>query len=497
MRIIGLLLLIVIAVNATAQSPVKWADAMPVADKIYGNIHPRIALDNNKAPMVIWGNTNGKLYFTNVSDHVFATPKLLNPPLSHVFAESWAGAEIVSYHKNVYIVYQCEQDEDNTMKNPLSDTVENKSAITQKGSHIYSRHSYDGGNTFSIPEQVDHQKGTMSRFPAICTDDDGNPIIAYLKSDTFGTNTQPALSRSYDMGDTYTHDTGINDPYSRDISDCSPPAIACLGDNAALLYRNNINYFRNTWAGISFNKGYSFSKDIRMDSLVYMNEHCYATPPAAVINGDTIFSVYTSGEGDASQVYLSWVSMADSTFPVSIELYPVAVYTRQNFPRIAHSGYTTAISWIQSDAGNNQVCVAFTDSINTGIPTHFDTIAEGTPVVADIAMTHSNIYVVWQDNASGTVMMRTGTYINKNKAPEAVLNPIKVLPGKTLNLYYVNRTDITSIVATDGEGKKYDVDFICTDSDCKISAEDLDAGSYKIELIDKEGKKYHSEIEVK
>lgn len=496
MRKIVLLLTLLYSLQSIAQSRITWAAPEAVAGKTYGNLHPRIALNRYNAPMVIWGTVEGKLYFSKDSNGTFSTPQMLNQEPSRIFAETWAGPSIASQDNNVYIVYQCEHIGDNLGKNQNSDTLDFKSLDTQNCNHVFIRHSYDGGNTFSIAEQVDHTKSNTGKLPSVCTDDDGNPIVAYLQCNADNSVVRLAVARSYDRGETFTHDTVLNDVNARLVSDCISPAITSLGDNAALVYRNNIKNYRNAWAQVSTNKGFSFSKNVRLDSLNFVAENCPASATSGIINGDTLYSVFMSGEDNASIVYLSMLSLSDSSYPVTTALYPASM-SRQDYPEIAHIGYTTAISWIQTTAGISELCVAFTDSINSGLPHEVDTIAEGNILDAHLAISHGAIFVVWEDASQGCVMMRSGTYINKNKAPQAVLNPIKLTPTSAFNVFIVNLNNVESVQAIDNIGRKYDVDFLNNEHNCRITAEDLEAGSYKIEITDENGKVYHSHIEVK
>ncbi len=129
MRIIIILLFLFLHVAARSQDSVYWYDPIPVADKTYGNLHPRVALDQNGNPLVLWGDSYGKAYLARWAGKEFADPLQVNAPGTHVFAESWAGPEMQSRGDTIYVVY----------KN-----------LPEESAHICIKHSYDGGKNFSI-----------------------------------------------------------------------------------------------------------------------------------------------------------------------------------------------------------------------------------------------------------------------------------------------------------------------------------------------------------
>ena len=68
------------------------------------------------------------------------------------------------------------------------------------------------------------------------------------------------------------------------------------------------------------------------------------------------------------------------------------------------------IVWKQNVNGVAQLPILFTNDIANGFPADYDTVDLADITNADIAMSNGNIYVVWQDDNSGTVKYRNGTY---------------------------------------------------------------------------------------
>jgi hypothetical protein len=57
-----------------------------------------------------------------------------------------------------------------------------------------------------------------------------------------------------------------------------------------------------------------------------------------------------------------------------------------------------------------QLPILFTNDIANGFPASYDTVDLDNITNADIAMSNGKLYVVWQDDGSGTVKYRSGTY---------------------------------------------------------------------------------------
>lgn len=62
--------------------------------------------------------------------------------------------------------------------------------------------------------------------------------------------------------------------------------------------------------------------------------------------------------------------------------------------------------------------VHFTADATTGDPGIFDTVTIGAAVNTDIAMWEDQMYVVWEDNNSGTVKFRSGTVMGTTATKE-------------------------------------------------------------------------------
>jgi hypothetical protein len=469
-------LCLLLSLRGFSQDSVYWYDPIPVADKTYGNLHPRIALDQNNNPLVLWGHPDGKAFIARWAGKQFAEPLQINIPGRHVFTESWAGPEMDGRGDTIYVVYKVTPEENN---------------------HIFIKHSYDGGKNFSIEAQVD-TGNYISRFPTVAMDPYGSPLVAYMKLDKGYTNPRYVVARSRDLGESFPHESVVADFSGGKVSDCCPATVIESGNATIILYRDNLNGLRNIWAGISSNMGVSFKRGLQVDQTNWTKRSCPANAPDGIIISDTLYTVFMSGAGDSSLVYLSKTSvtgLSAVTAPVTGKFTGLG---SQNFPRIANSGNAAALAWEQSVGSITQVCLLFTNEITNGFPALFDTVANGHFENLDVALGGGHIYVVYQDDSSGNIMCRIGRYnetiVNKLLAENTTV-ALKTAPsGK---YFTVSIPGISSCLMLDMQGKEFEMDLKCNKNSCRVYTEDLDPGLYIVKIYCKDDKAYTYKYEVK
>ena len=471
------IILLLLSVRSLAQKAVFWYDPVEVADKTYGNLHPRVALDQNYNPLVLWGDPNGKAFIAKWAGKEFAEPAQINPANKHVFTEHWAGPEMVSRGDTIYVVYK---------------------ELPEETRHIFIKHSYNGGQNFSIETQVDDSVDYITRFPTVAIDPYGNPLVAFMKLDQNYNYPRYVVAKSKDLGESFAGETTVTDVSGGVVSDCCPATVAESGNATIILYRDNLNGLRNIWAGISHNSGISFEKGIQVDQTNWMTKTCPANAPHGIIVSDTLYTVYTSGARDSSLIYLSKTSvtgLSATSVPVTGKFTGL---TGQNFPRIANSGNAAAMVWQQAVSGATQVCMLFTNEITTGFPAAYDTIATGVFENTDVAIGGGHIYVVWEDDSAGKVMCRIGRYeetiTNKLLAENTT---IALKPSPNGKYFTVALRDITGCLMVDKNGIEYEPDIKCSKNLCTIYTGELDPGLYVVRLFCKDDKTYTYKYEVK
>ena len=405
------LLVLILSLSLSVQSQISWNMGMNIASSASGNHHPRIVTDAAGNPLVLWGNA-ARAMFSRWNGTAFTAPVMINPMTLNIAEGNWMGPEIASKGDTVYVVFK---------KIPEADTA----------SHIYLVRSFDGGINFSLPFRVDGLTDTITRFPTVTTDALGNPVVAYMTFNMGFGNAQWAAAKSADFGSTFSPSVLASgwSSASSTVCDCCPGSIASSGSTMAMLYRDNNSNIRDMWAGVSTDAGNSFPQGIAVDQGNWMLMACPGSGPDGIIAGDTLYTVYMSGAATTYLAWLSKTSMLTMTPSTGLTLTgPFTGLSQQNFPRIAYSGSAAAIVWTQTVNGINQLPILFTNNITSGFPAVPDTVDVSNITNTDAALANGNIFVVWEDDNSGTVKYRKGTFGTVGFA-----SPLK--PGNLFSVY--------------------------------------------------------------
>ncbi len=393
MKSIVNLILILAAHTTFAQTGIIWSQTADVASSQFGNMHPRVVIDGAGDPMILWGKGNAnQVFFTHWTGNSFASPVAMNPNTIPVFAASWAGPDLASRGDTVYVVFK---------------------QTPEDANNIYLVHSFDGGVNFSAPVSVDAIADSISRFPTVSVDAKGNPVVAFMKFNPDWTNARFVLAKSEDQGNSFSTDV-LGSGYSGgEVCSCCPASLATDGNTTALLYRNNLNNLRNSWASISYDGGNSFGGGIEIDNTDWIINACPATGPDGVIVGNSLYSVFMSAASGKSLCYRSHSNLNTQQLEMLEPLTEnVAGLAQQNYPRIATSGEAAAIVWTQTVNGDAQLGFQFTNNISNGYSPGYEILVPNNVVSADVAFSATKIYVVWEDLSSGKVKIKSGSYIS-------------------------------------------------------------------------------------
>ncbi|HKR05148.1 MAG TPA: T9SS type A sorting domain-containing protein [Bacteroidia bacterium] len=389
--------------DSSAQGSITWTTGMNIASNTYGNMHPRITTDAAGNPLVIWGRmSDASVFISRWNGTAFTMPVKVNPAWLTIATAAWMGPDIAAKGDTVYVVMKRTPEPSDT-------------------SHIYITRSFDGGITFSAPVQVDFIADSVSRFPTVTTDNAGNPIVGFMKFDPGFGNARWAVTASNDFGNTFSSDVKASgwSGAGAAVCDCCPGALLKTGNTVAMLYRDNLSNIRDMWAGISTDGGNSFTQGMPLDQGNWMIMMCPSSGPDGTIIGDTLYTTYMSGAGGNTLVYLSKSGISSLTGASGNPLtgtFPGLA--SQNFPRIASSQNALAVVWKQSVNGADQLALRFTNNIAAGFPAAYDTVDLNDITNADVALTDGNIFIVWEDDNSGTVKYRHGTFTSTTGVPE-------------------------------------------------------------------------------
>ena len=393
-------------ISAFAQ--ITWEEPFEIAPGSFGNTRPRIAANRAGQPLVIWGKSSD-LYFTKGGPNGFSTPSKLNPAGVSVASATWMGPDIAAHGDTIYIVFK--------------QTPEDLAT-----SHIWCLRSTDGGNTFDPPVRVEDTGTDRTRFPAVTTDDEGHPIIAYMRFNPSFLDARWVVTRSFDFGLTFTTDvlaSGWSGSQAQ-ACDCCPGTIVCSGDHVAIIYRDNNESLRDSWAGISTDGGITFTGGVNIDQNGWMIDACPSTGPDGIILGDTLYSTFMNGQSGQALVYYNQTSIPDLFNPPSTPVPGNGVGLQQNFSRMASSGEAVALVWRHSVNFSTGLALMFTEDIHAGFLPVFDTVAFSQVANGDVAVTPNDVFVVWQNNSPATVMIRKGNY-KASTGIEDVVDPNPLL----------------------------------------------------------------------
>lgn len=398
---------------ASAQCQITWNSGINISNNTYSNTHPRVTLDRAGNPLVIWGRMSDEsVFFSRWTGTQFTTPVKLNPTWLTVATASWMGPDIASHGDTVYVVVK---------RTP-------EAADTNR---IFIFRSFNGGSSFNAPVEFAFIADSISRFPTVTTDATGNPIVAFMKFNASFFDSRWVVTKSSDYGSTFTTDGKASGwGNSADVCDCCPGAIISSGNNAAMLYRNNKMNIRDTWTGISNNNATTFSSGFQVDNNNWLLMSCPSSGPDGVIIGDTLFSTFMSSGSGNYRTYLSKSSINSGEMSSITNLTgPITGLGQQNYPRIATDGNAMAIVWQQSVSGAAQLPILFTNNISMGFTASYDTVDLANITNADVAMGNGNIFVVWQDDNSGTVKYRSGSYAPTTEIKEIAESNVSVYPN--------------------------------------------------------------------
>ncbi|MBR9921155.1 MAG: T9SS type A sorting domain-containing protein [Bacteroidetes bacterium] len=421
-------LLIVAELPTTLSAQINWGDPINVAPGSFGSNRPRICTNANNIPVIIWGGS-GNLWMSRYTGSEFTEPAQLNPDGTTIAEAYWMGPDIASHGDTLFVVYK---------ETPEGDP----------DSHIWCRRSVDGGQNFEAPVKVENTGTDKSRFPVVTTDQDGHPVVGFMRfNDSFG-EARWVVSRSNDHGLSFEPDilaSGWSDPDS-EVCDCCPGAISTEGNTIAMMYRDNNSNIRDSWAGLSYDNGDSFSAGMNIDQQNWMIMSCPSTGPDGFLHNDTLHAVFMNAASGTSRVFYnaSNANTAEGS-PGILLTDDIDNLALQNFPRIDQAGQMAAIVWTQVVAGKSELAFNFTENISVGLDANYDLLSLNNVDNADLSLTQDQVYVVWQTNSGGLKFLKGDISSTSSIEEGGAGFDLLIAPNPTSNrLNIQSNTPITS-----------------------------------------------------
>lgn len=403
-RTIYFLLSFFITVSLNAQTTgVVWGSPINVGTgTTHNNIYPRLTLTAGDIPLVIWeDNSPAIIYSARKTGTTFSTPLGINGGASP-YVMTWTGPEIASSGDTAFVVFM--------------------TAIANSKS--YAVRTLDGGLTFSDTIRIDNETNRLASFPTVAVMQGGNPIVAYMGSDTISMlDPEYTVTRSMDGGLTFL--PPVEPIVPGEACDCCPASLAISENTHALLFRNNISNLREMWASFSTDSCASFPISSNIDTTNWIVSSCPSSAPSGVINGDSLVYTWMSDATGDPRIYVGSVNVNDQQIGQHRQLYPVGVAT-QNFPVIAGKGDTLGVVWLGYNAGFQEVLFTYSFTGVAGLGMDVDTITKGlagNQSRPDIAFNNGKFHVVYSQSTGTQVHYVEGTYVTNLSVNEMDSNP--------------------------------------------------------------------------
>jgi len=462
---------------ATSQTVIHWEPEIEVADgAVYGNIRPRIVLNGEGMPVVLFGKgPEGILQTATFNGSGFESPVLFLPPTMETYLASWTGPDLAAKGDTIVVVFK---------------------AMPIEGGKVYAVRSTDGGTTYSDTIRVDNHDSGVAWMPSLDMDENGNPTVTYMAHDASMMNPRYTVVHSLDQGQTYEPEMEITSAIPDEACDCCPAEYVIDGNKHALLYRNNDANIRDIYAVYSNDDGLTFPENENVDQLGWAITSCPSTGPHGIFKDDTLVTVYASRANGSYRVYIS----KTTTNPLfqfenrTMMTPPTNTNGIQNYPRIDHQNDTIVMAWQESESSNPEIFCAYTTIGNTDellTTKHIvNSNTTGSQTNPDIAVKDGFVHLVYQDSPSGSVIYRRGIFgtagIAENDPGEVILYPNPVTDGQ-FHLKTKTNEIITEMKMINSSGIILPLKFEQKVNFVDVSTDHLSDGMYFLEVTLKSG----------
>lgn len=483
-RFVVVLVLSLIVTQANSQ--IVWSDEIEVASSSYGNNYPKIVLNGDNNPVVVWGR-GSDCYASVWNGASFTTPEKPDG-LIDILTGSTIGPELAAFGDTVYTVF--------------------KAKPVETGAVLVSR-SVDGGLTWQVPVQVDDIGTDYSEYCHITVDDVGNPVVVFNRFDPGWDFPRFVYSYSTDFGATFSPDTVVSgwsggSLDAQVVCECCPATVRVTSDTLVVAYRDNDANVRDIWCGISYD-GISFTEGMNVDGGGWVITSCPTTGPDIEIIGSKVYSTYMSAASGQATVYWSESDLSTATGGSATEITGVVSgVTTQNYPRISAYGNDAVIAWKQASSGNQEIALVLTTDIATGFGSSYEIPVADNATSCDVILDKEKIHLVWRDYLAGTVKYKYGVYGSLVHTESAKQVELELFPNPASDVLQIrgdvseNESYIVRIIDTKGNEvfKVENVSGANLKHGIQFNVDHLPTGVYSLEFgVD--GINYYSETFVR
>ena len=465
--LLGLALMSGFTAFGQVTTSISWGTALDCNAPGQGTYRPRIAINGDGFPVVLWGDMSPNSNHVAIGNGTgFGMPVEVSAAGCVPAVADFMGSSIEAAGNTVWVV----------MKATPEDTEP-----------VYVRRSNDGGLTWGDTIRVEPFDGLVSRFPSIDVADPDAPLVQYMQFDNGFAGARHVVTRL--DGSTFTAPVQVSAPYAPGlVCDCCPSQIVAEGDRAIALYRNAGPDIRVMYGAASDDGGTTFPVGALLDNTGWPLTACPSSGPDGYLFGDSIRYVWMSGANNGTKVYIGSAHAVDLSLGSQGNVHPGQMsMLQQNFPRIAGSGDTLGVVWQQHMSGQYEILFSWSVTGPAGLstPDTVNTDLIGAQKTPDIAYADGAFHIVWSEGATEQVQYRKATVSNnvalqENAAPAMVAS----WPNPVRDVLHVEGSQWTAAEIIDAQGK------VCERTVVKSGTIDMSRfppGAYSVKLFDRVG----------
>jgi hypothetical protein len=467
MKPITLAACITLASTAFSQATINYGPVLDVNASGQGHLRPRIAINGDDMPVVIWGRSNPNANFVAVGTGTSFAPgtTVHLPGVLLPAVADWQGSSIAAAGNTVWVVMKM--------------TPEDSEAI-------YVRRSDDGGYTWGDTIRVEPFDGMISRFPVIDVIDADSPIVQYMQFNDGFMGARYVVTRM--ENGMFQEPVQVSTPFAPgNVCDCCPAQIVTEGERVAALFRNAGNDERVMWGAFSEDQAETFPYGSKLDTTGWIISQCMSSGPDGFMTGDSITYAFMSGATQGSKVYVGRAHMIDGGIGHHSRISGASQSVIQNYPRIAGVGDTIGVVWEQQSGSAMEILFRWSTTGPGGFG-DIDTVnidLSGMQMTPDIAYADGAFHIVWGEMGPGQVRYRKAVLENTVAMVEGTEhNVIAFWPNPTDRTLFTNAPDNSNYTFTDRTGRIVKHGTVMNG---RIDLSGLTAGAYFITAIDPQG----------
>lgn len=176
---------------------------------------------------------------------------------------------------------------------------------------------------------------------------------------------------------------------------------------------------------------------------------------------------------------------------IPLDQFTPATLNSQNFPRVDYNLGSLVFAWKQISGGIQELAIQFTENIQNGINPTQEVIDQNNIGGVDVALYNGQIWVVWEDESSGTVKYRNGNYTSQATLISKDKFSIKATPNPSSNQWVISGEEINNnslIILSTINGNPINVMSIENDHSVILDNTQLTSGIYFATLYTNAGK---------